>query len=69
MLCETIIRGKKMKYFDSRVFEVDGRRYEIIGTRLTGRGIYDAVDTVKNDKGEYRDFTRLDLIKFIECRS
>ncbi len=45
-------RGKTVDayYFDTRFFEVDGKRYEIVGTVINGGGIMDAEHRVKGDK-------------------
>lgn len=58
--------GKDYRHFRACRFTKDGRLYTIVGTTSTGRGAYDAIDTVKNDAGEFRDFTRLELLKFCE---
>lgn len=56
----------KGKFILKVEFMVDNRTYRIISTSSTGRGIYDCIDCVRNDKGEYREFNRIDLIRFIE---
>jgi hypothetical protein len=60
------LHGSPVRYFGDRWFTVGGRLFEIIGTVSTGRRVIDAVDTVRNDKGERRDFSRIELIKFAE---
>lgn len=65
MLTTSHIGSKRFPCFDSPYFEVNGRKYTIVSTTKTGRGYYDSIDTVKNDKGEYREFSRRDLIKFV----
>lgn len=66
MIATATINGSAVRYFTTNRFTKDGREYVIVGTTSTGRGVYDAIDTVKNDKGEYRDFKRIDLLKFCE---
>ena len=41
------INKKTAYYLESRFFEVDGKRYEITGTRSTGRGAHDSIHMVK----------------------
>lgn len=66
MIQTTTINGKRVKYFGSMFFQKEGRQYKIVGCKSTGKGIYDCIDTVKNDRGELKDYNRIDLIKFIE---
>lgn len=66
MIQSCTLKGSTVRYFGSTTFSMSGRNYHIISTRTTGRGIYDAVDTVKNDRGETRDYRRNELIDMIE---
>ena len=43
----TVLNKKTAYYLDSRFFEADGKRFEITGTRSTGRGAHDSVHMVK----------------------
>jgi hypothetical protein len=61
-----MLKGKTVRYFESRFIRLDGRDFEIVSTTSTGGGIYDAVDTVKNDRGQYREFKRSELLKIVE---
>ena len=65
-IIKTTINNKSFEHFDSPCFEVNGRKYTIIETRTTGRGYYNTVDIVKNDKGEYKEFTRKELLEYIK---
>ncbi len=50
MRTTTITHGRRtteVTYFETRFFEVDGRRFEIVGTESTGQGAMDAVHQVK----------------------
>jgi hypothetical protein len=60
------LHGKPVRYFSSRFIRMGGREFEIISTASTGRGVYDAVDVVKNDRGEYKEFKRIDLLNLVE---
>lgn len=60
------LKGSVVKFIVSTRFTKSGRNYQIVSTTSTGRGVYDCIDTVKNDKGEYRNFKRHELINFIE---
>ena len=42
-----VINNRQVHYFESRYFTVDGKRFEITGTRSTGPGAHDSVHTVK----------------------
>lgn len=58
------INGKNIRYLKSRFFTMDnGRKYEIIATeKIKSKHIH----TVKNDKGEYREFEHDELMTLIE---
>lgn len=63
MLISRIINGKKCYGFDDRFFTVDGKKYEIIGSRSTGRGAHDVVHTIKDENGNYYDIPMEKLLK------
>lgn len=53
--------------FDTPKFIAYGREYVIISTESIGRDYYTkTIDTVKNDKGEVKSFTRQRLLEFIK---
>lgn len=60
---KTIISGEVKYYFDSRFFEVDGKSYEIIGTKADGYKSEDTTHVVKNlATGNSRDVKMKELI-------
>lgn len=61
-----MLHGKPVRYFESRFIRMGGREFEIIATTATGKGVYDALDEVKNDRGEYKTFKRLELLNLVE---
>ena len=46
------IKNKEFEIFDSPYFEINGHQYVIVETKSIGRGYYNTIDVVKNDKGE-----------------
>lgn len=68
MIESVYLKGKPVKHLTALEFTKAGRTYNIIGCTTTGKGAYDCVDTVRNDKGEYKEFTRMELINFIESK-
>ena len=60
------IKNKEFEIFDSPYFEINGHQYVIVETKSIGRGYYNTIDVVKNDKGEYREFTRKELLEYIK---
>lgn len=60
---KTYLAGRAAYYFESRFFELDGRAFEIIGTRSSGLGVHDAIHTVKSlQTGARKDIAMADLI-------
>ena len=62
-LDSTILKGEKVFFFNDRFFEHEGRKYEIIETISTGRGIYDCTHTVKAESGATKEVKMKDLLK------
>ena len=62
----TTHNGKKAYYFESRFFTADGKRFEITGTRTTGRGVHDCIHTVKGEK-ESKEMKHETLIKLYQA--
>lgn len=62
-----IVNDKSFFYFDNRFFEINGTQFCLTGTVLTGRGIHDAIHTVKNMvNGKSEDYEMIDLIKIFQ---
>lgn len=47
-LRKMLIKEKVCYYFDSRFFEVDGRKFEIIGSRSTGLGAHAVIHDIRD---------------------
>lgn len=45
---------------------MNNKNYTLVGCKSTGSGIYDCIDTVKNEEGRLKDFKRIDLINLIK---
>ena len=59
----TILNNKEITHFSDRFFTVNTRHYEIIQTEKRGRTFF---HTVKNDSGEYKEFSHDKLVQFIK---
>jgi hypothetical protein len=58
------IVGSKGEILRTRFRTPKGVLWDIIGTKSTGRDVFDAVDTVKKvETGEFKDLLRRDLYK------
>lgn len=66
IIASCTLRGSVVRYLERMEYTIQGRLFRIVGTESTGRGVYDCIDTVKNDRGEYREFRRMELIELIE---
>lgn len=62
-LISQIIKGKKCYGFDDRFFEINGKKYEIIGSKSTGRGAHDVIHTIKDEDGNYHEIPMEKLLK------
>ena len=62
-LDSTILKGQKVYFFKDRFFEHEGRKFEIVATESTGRGIYDSVHTVKAESGATKEVSMKNLLK------
>lgn len=49
-------------YLESNQFEIQGRKYLIVETEVTQNN---AIHTVKNERGEYKQFQHIELMSFI----
>ena len=58
--------SRKVRFLNTHQFTLRGRKYTVTSTVSTGKGIYDAVDTIKNDRGQSVEWTRLELLRWIE---
>ena len=64
---KTLIGGRDVYYFDSRFFEIDGRKYEIIGTESTGRFAMDCKHTVKSlETGRHKEMAMSELVQIFK---
>ncbi len=69
MKTTTITHGRRITevtHFETRFFEVDGRRFEIVGTESTGPGAMDAVHQVKGAK-ETKAMKHMTLVKLFKA--
>lgn len=62
----TMLYSRRVRFLNLREFVVRGRKYTVISTESTGKGVYDAVDMIKNDRGDTVTWTRLELLNWIE---
>lgn len=57
----------KMSYIKSRFFTKKGRKYEVIATAYGySKDVLDAIDTIRNDKGQTKKMKRSETLKFIK---
>ena len=62
-LDSTILKGQKVYFFKDRFFEHEGRKFEIVATESTGRGVLDCVHTIKAESGATKEVKMRDLLK------
>ena len=62
-LISQIIKGKKYYGFDDRFFEIGGKKFEIIGSKSTGRGAHDVIHTIRDEEGNYYEIAMEKLLK------
>jgi hypothetical protein len=62
-LISQVINGKKCYGFDDRFFEIQGKKYEIVGSQSTGRGAHDVIHTIKDEEGKYYEIPMEKLLK------
>ena len=63
MLQKTLIDNRCCYFFDNRFFEFMGKKYEIVGSRSTGRGAHDVTHRIKYPDGKYKEVPMIELIK------